>query len=281
MLNALKVGLTFVIDKKKVLMNLTPELEKHRSLIEATKETILSATFSKETASLFKSKLGGSPYFPKDMDYPKDKNGKAMRLLAQLNFGELPKLEDFPNEGMLQFFLPADDDLHGLDLDNQLDSSDFYVIYHEKVIDKGQLLMDDFSFVEEGIDYNFPVIQPSELHFSVDTDYVSLEDYKFEQLMGKEVVTFFEQFGSDEEKVWDAYSEQFNAWKTKIGGYAAFAQEDPRLDTEMEAHNTLLFQIVADKYVDWGDMGIANFFIKRSDLLKRDFSNVLYNWDCY
>ena len=31
----------------------------------------------------------------------------------------------------------------------------------------------------------------------------------------------------------------------------------------------------------WGDMGIANFFIRAEDLLRRDFSRVLYNWDCY
>ena len=30
----------------------------------------------------------------------------------------------------------------------------------------------------------------------------------------------------------------------------------------------------------WGDCGVANFFISRTDLEKLDFSRVLYNWDC-
>lgn len=30
----------------------------------------------------------------------------------------------------------------------------------------------------------------------------------------------------------------------------------------------------------WGDMGVANFFIRREDLLRRDFSRVWYTWDC-
>ena len=26
--------------------------------------------------------------------------------------------------------------------------------------------------------------------------------------------------------------------------------------------------------------GVGNFFINREDLLRRDFSRILYNWDC-
>ena len=31
----------------------------------------------------------------------------------------------------------------------------------------------------------------------------------------------------------------------------------------------------------WGDVGVCNFFIHPQDLAKRDFSKVLYNWDCH
>ncbi|MDN5490601.1 MAG: DUF1963 domain-containing protein, partial [Acinetobacter sp.] len=31
----------------------------------------------------------------------------------------------------------------------------------------------------------------------------------------------------------------------------------------------------------WGDSGVGNFFIHPDDLEKRDFSKVVYNWDCY
>ena len=30
----------------------------------------------------------------------------------------------------------------------------------------------------------------------------------------------------------------------------------------------------------WGDVGICNFFISPEALKRRDFSRVLYNWDC-
>ena len=46
-------------------------------------------------------------------------------------------------------------------------------------------------------------------------------------------------------------------------------------------YDTLLLQIDSDgKYIMWGDVGIGNFFISKKSLLEKDFSNVLYNWDC-
>ena len=38
-----------------------------------------------------------------------------------------------------------------------------------------------------------------------------------------------------------------------------------------------------DSYTDivmWGDVGVANFFIKKEDLERMDFSDVFYTWDC-
>ncbi len=46
----------------------------------------------------------------------------------------------------------------------------------------------------------------------------------------------------------------------------------------------LLFQLDSDsedgKDIMWGDAGVGNFFIHPDDLRKRDFSKVVYNWDC-
>ncbi len=36
----------------------------------------------------------------------------------------------------------------------------------------------------------------------------------------------------------------------------------------------------AEDYILWGDAGVGNFFINREDLKRRDFSKILYNWDC-
>ena len=34
------------------------------------------------------------------------------------------------------------------------------------------------------------------------------------------------------------------------------------------------------KEILWGDMGIANFFIKNENLKRLDFSDILYEWSC-
>ena len=56
--------------------------------------------------TVFDSKIGGAPYFPKNMEYPTVREGsgkgKPLYLLAQLNFGTLPKIEGFPGEGSLR-----------------------------------------------------------------------------------------------------------------------------------------------------------------------------------
>ena len=72
----------------------------------------------------------------------------------------------------------------------------------------------------------------------------------------------------------------------QLGGYPYFTQNDPREENpEYKDFDTLLFQLDSDfsgkkDLVLWGDSGIANFFINREALKRRDFSQVLYNWDC-
>jgi uncharacterized protein YwqG len=67
----------------------------------------------------------------------------------------------------------------------------------------------------------------------------------------------------------------------KIGGYAYFTQSDPRDEKEDRSDWVLLLQM--DSQGDdilWGDVGVGNFFIHPDDLKRKDFSKVLYNWDC-
>ena len=59
-------------------------------------------------------------------------------------------------------------------------------------------------------------------------------------------------------------------------------------DIDYREFDTLLFQLDSEMrdtgkggdLVLWGDCGVCNFFIARTDLEKLDFSRVLYNWDC-
>ena len=71
-----------------------------------------------------------------------------------------------------------------------------------------------------------------------------------------------------------------------MDGYPFFTQNDPRSeDIDYREFDTLLFQLDSEmrdrrELVCWGDLGVGNFFIHREALKRRDFSRVLYNWDC-
>ncbi|MFR4198178.1 MAG: DUF1963 domain-containing protein, partial [Ruminococcus sp.] len=66
--------------------------------------------------SLFDSKVGGIGYVPHDAKIPEDSEGTQLRLLAQIDCAEIT-LEDFPHQGLLQFWI-LNDDVSGLNFDD-------------------------------------------------------------------------------------------------------------------------------------------------------------------
>ncbi len=67
---------------------------------------------SRKPFGITDSHLGGVPYTPHDGQIPTDEDGHQLWLCAQINFAQMPLMEDFPEQGILQFFLP-DWDLDG------------------------------------------------------------------------------------------------------------------------------------------------------------------------
>lgn len=253
---------------------------------------------SRGNATVFDSKMGGVPYLPKGMKYPtvhSGKNkGKPLYFLAQLNFGKLPRIDGFPTEGILQFYagFDYDDDYAvGMNYDNRCDQNAFRVIYHEK-IDENAAQIKLPKFKEE--EPYFPVKE--ELLLTADAPektLVTSSDFRFEKAF---VAAYNEVCGTDMESIWgkgglfeanetlcNAAFDERNTQGTRIGGFPFFMQGEPR--ERYPDHTVLLFQSDSewngsDYCVCWGDCGVANFFITPEDLKNRDFSNVLYNWDC-
>jgi len=223
------------------------------------------------------SKFGGKPYWPLGKDYPKTKNNEPLILLAQLNFDEIPHINEFPTKGVLQFFI-LDEDLYGLDFDNAIEdvisTPDTYrVIYHPEVITDEALLEKDLP--EANNEAYLPLSKEYSLEFSHSTEMPSPTDYRFEEIAG-------DIYEYDDDVV-DHISDKFDASGSKIGGYANFTQEDPRTMSDAGTW-VLLFQMDTE-YSDgidimWGDSGVGNFFIEPESLARCDFSRVWYNWDC-
>jgi len=225
---------------------------------------------------LFDNKFGGYPYWPDGKPWPTDRDGQYMYLLAQLNFSKIPPLPGYPDKGILQFYLSADD-LYGLDFDHPTDQTGFRVVYFEDPVDTA---LDNFHFLDQQKrDSDFPVHRQMELSFSMDKDYYSYADVRFQDELPEEMLSGV-QPGKEYQMIEEELEKLYPFDGHKIGGYAYFTQHDPR-DTDAYRDYILLLQI--DSQLDdicWGDVGVGNFFIHPDDLKRKDFSRVLYNWDC-
>ncbi|MBO9633490.1 MAG: DUF1963 domain-containing protein [Chitinophagaceae bacterium] len=227
--------------------------------------------------SLEQSKFAFYPMLPVGFEYPKDRNGAYMFPLAQFNFREMPHLKGYPKTGYLQFYVGTNV-THGLSLDGK--PSDFKVLFfEEQEVEKYQV---DFSFLNEILAAeNIPVTKPHALTFELKEEYFGLgnvENNMNHGLTVEEIAAWYDH--PLEGELLDHLYELNNHEAHKLGGYAYFCQEDPRKNDASIREMNLLFQMKSEDEIMWGDMGAANFFIYYEDLIKKDFSKVIYHWDC-
>jgi uncharacterized protein YwqG len=244
-----------------------------RQIEESLKPFIRIHATPDNKLSLTQSKFGGLPYLPQEENYPTGSNGQPLFLLAQINFAEVPELNGFPHDGILQFFV-GDDNMYGLELDDPFDQENYRLIYYDEV---------DASKAQQDIELpdfdNIPVLRSHALSFEKQMAPVAPQDQAFYEIFGTPAEDFFDRFGNDKVEVRRAYARAALGRGHKLGGYAHFTQEDPRLVQEFD-EAMLLLQIDSDlKNILWGDEGIGNFFIHPEDLIDKEFSEVLYNWD--
>ena len=258
------------------LPNLPPELEPYRARLLQTVQPFIriQALPSRRTAP-WESKVGGQPYLPKDMAFPTAPDGRELFFLAQLNFADMPGLEGFPQEGIVGFYI-NDDDLYGMNFDDGEHADTFRVLYFptvtkdERALQTKMPMLRDHDLLPHHPDVSYP------LRFERAEEVVPVTDYRFWQHFEPD---FFQQFGEREWEITEEFGKAVRAQGHKVGGYAYFTQDDPR---RPEDPMVLLFQLDSDEPMDlmWGDMGVGHFFIREKDLAERNFSRVLYDWDC-
>ena len=235
------------------------------------------------------SKIEGIPYIPKGRKIPTNSKGQQFMFLAQINCEDLKGLEDFPQEGILQFWVLGED-LLGLDFDDYTNRDGFDVIYYEKIED----YYSEDEFKEMYNPYKFDLkymeiliaSEPCKMKFSLEKQKESfnyeLLDNLFKEVLEEESLGFNEKdkLYEEVEKLYDDefYEEIVGA---KCNGFPYFTQWEPRDDKQMKEYDTSLFQIDSGKEVMIGDSGVMHFFINREKLKNKDFSDVFYHWDCY
>ncbi|MCL1907481.1 MAG: DUF1963 domain-containing protein [Propionibacteriaceae bacterium] len=249
------------------------------------------------------SKFGGTPYLPPGFTYPINENPNGnrtpLRLLAQLNFATLPKVDwlesaRFPNHGILQFYIPDDEnkDVYGADFDNPGNQAGFRVIYHENVIEDPSQWSHPPKLATRETSY-FPFRGEFALEPTVGSMPMSPYDFRFDQAFEAHVAGHIppDQLVAMREAVKEYLRDNYNWTGHRIGGGPFFTQEDPR---EYGPHGEvvagqMLLQIDSGgdepNEICWGDHGVANFFVGESQSPTEnpgfDLSTVIYTWDCF
>ncbi|MCS6821531.1 MAG: DUF1963 domain-containing protein [Microscillaceae bacterium] len=264
----------------KFRINFPVELQPFQPIFESTRKKFIKIiNRPNQEVAPWQSKFAGMPFLPKGIDYPKDSKGRYLYLLAQINFEEVPQLDYLPHKGLLQFYI-ADDGLYGLDLDNSSEQQGFRVLFFPE-IDKNDFQRDLPELPEpENSPFDNP-FQAHRLEFSIEEEYASCSDLNLQYALGDRLQEFEDIIYQDDYRLADWLADNLSNWGNKLGGYAAFVQEDPRFEESIfKRFDTLLLQIGSTNGIMWGDMGIANFFINGEKLKKADFSDIMYNWDC-
>jgi uncharacterized protein YwqG len=248
------------------------------------------------TTTLWESKLRGIPYYPKARPWPLDPQSKPLVMFVQINFAEMPRLKGYPSEGILQLYISAgyepekqmwgmrSDWTHQTERERLTDQSYFRAVFFSNVSYDVEHLISEVPNVDFDQEYGFPAKDEARLHFTLGSSYVRPEDYRFRRAFGKERDEFFHYKNPESDQLEEAYEKFMGGlrYDARIGGYSRVEQIDPRVELAEEDW-ILLFSLdsegTGDYPVGWGSGGIGNFYIRATDLAKRDFSKVMYYWD--
>ncbi len=255
-----------------------------RLLRRETAVSYLSVAAQDQPCGPLDSRFGGPAALPEGFPYPYrlSKKKEPLHLLAQLNFAEIPTLPGFPEKGILQFYIAADD-LFGADFHDPTRQDGFRVLYFDEPWERSAPLP---RLSPRSVE-NLPVAQPLRLIFDVDEMPVTTEDCRFPLLFSRACghvpgcsIRRLEQLNQE---ALDYLSEQLDEQGHRIGGYPFFTRTDPRTDPRFSQYSVLLLQIDTDEEngILWGDSGVCCFFIRPEDLAAKNFQNVLYTWDSY
>jgi len=119
-----------------------------------------------------KTRLGGAPV---DKVVPRDSEGKPMHLLAAIWCSEVRGVPDFPERGVLRFYISGND-YYGLDLDEPNVQNDFRVLYDEDEDGFDGTLRD-----ADDIPAHFPIMRALPVRLSPAMGSILSTDYRFEE----------------------------------------------------------------------------------------------------
>jgi uncharacterized protein YwqG len=222
------------------------------------------------------TRIGGPVWLRDGEAWPTGADGAPLEFVAQVDFAELPPLPDFPATGVLQFFVGRDD-LFGAEFDDPPAGS-ARVLWRPDALVDGRLhphpaLADDQTSPFERGDARDSGLSLAGQRAEHRLPY---GDWRIsERLEGQLRRPGIEQVDDLLEAEGDGAPLRHH-----VGGHPVFTQHDFREPGRFDDYDRTLLRLTSDRNLIWGDCGEAVFLIRRRDLLDRDFSSVIFYWDC-
>lgn len=222
------------------------------------------------------TRIGGPVWLADGEDWPAGPDGVPLEFVAQVDFAELDPLPDFPEAGLLQFFVGRGD-LFGADFDDPAGGG-ARVLWRPGAFAGGSLRPQPASTDHDLNPWERREVRETGLSL-VDLPAVHRpgpSDWRIgERLEGQHRRPGIEEI---DELVWD--DDDDPPRRHHVGGHPVFTQHDFREPDRFGDYDRTLLRLTSDGNLIWGDCGEAVFLIRRHDLLMRDFSSVIFYWDC-
>jgi uncharacterized protein YwqG len=285
----------FFADPNSPILEPVKEIIKKNKLTEYQSDLLAmvkkSVSFIQKEEDIYEkignTRFGGMPDLPKSIKYPKfkydyDKTTYKYEFIAQINCAEIADFQDYmPRKGMLYFFLSS---LHFFGVEDKFKLAQVLYYDGEDELISGKKLKfkneDYYEMMGEGCYQGFQVSvnesvslpsfysYPTNKHIFKNRAENLLNAFETNQKFDND---FYDRF---EEPVSELYKNDF-----EINGYIFTQHESPELQAALskkgEPQNWInLLKVSSRGDFQWGDAGDLAFVIHKSDLLKKNFSNV-------
>ncbi len=264
------------------------ELTEYQSDLVALGKKTVGFTISgdEDYQTIGNNRFGGMPDLPESIVYPTfkyDKKTYKYEFIAQINCQEIAHLQDYmPRTGTLYFFLSS---LHFIGFEDKFKLAQ--VLYSEgenqELISGKNLIFsneDYYEMVDEGCYQGIKVAVNEMVTFPF-----FYFHYNYPHIFKGRAEKLEEAFEVDEkleDKIYDNFEtpvQELNKVDFEINGYFFTQHESPELQAALSKKGEpqdwiTLLKVTSRGDFQWGDAGDLAFVIHKSDLLKKNFSNV-------
>ncbi|MCD8486709.1 MAG: DUF1963 domain-containing protein [Desertifilum sp.] len=260
------------METPQFLRELPAEFEPLRTLLETnlkpyikiheTQVGRINQDSTGDPLTLWQSKIGGNPYFPKGLDYPRDPvSGEPMILFIQLNCAEVPQIKgfDLPKQGILQAYLG------GIQYADAYADKRHSMLYFPEVSEDINDLVTDFSFINARETLRWDYDEICSLTFSVERNLFWSSRYGEDFNIPAELSELFAEFSEwIDEYLYENDSDKLGS---KLAGHPDIHSTINEIEDAEEGR--LLIELNPFESDDW-----LFWFILDEDLKKRNFSQV-------